>query len=197
MKYLDLSYMKKCSYLPSLLVLCALLGAAYFWEGHRPTVTADVSHITATRFVGETPGVADAVEFRISFRVTAFGGDVFLDGQPNRGFAGNPASQGFGWSLSPESTIGSPSVVWLGLSPADGRKSRDGGDRGARFYIADGHTRTFDFRVRVETGHDNGAVGVQVDSIRWGESTGGTAGYLAVFDSEAFKSDLVTGLYVR
>lgn len=198
MKYPNLGYMKNPFYLPFLLIFSAMIGAAYFWDGHKPAVTAELVNVTTTRIAGDTPGEADSVEFRVRFKVTAFGGDAFLDGRATRGFADSPAGSGFGWALSPESTLGSPSVIWVGPTPSDGLDSRDVATGSPRFRIAEGHTRNFDFRVWVETTRGgNGATGVQVDSIRWAESPDGSAENFAVFDREAFRTDLVAGLSAR
>ncbi len=125
-----------------------------------------VSAETNPIFIADlSTSTADVYEFRVSYRVTARGDDVYLDRSVTRlataeGQIG--PFDGTAWATSSDSTRGAANVVGQTVI-ASGSTA---GDSAGSFKIADGNSRTFTLAVTLEAAA-NGWSAVQVAGLNW------------------------------
>lgn len=119
-------------------------------------------------FTADASGETDQGTYTISFDVTAFGTDVYVDRSTEDDNGSNVAGQGVVFDVN--STAGTPTVSSM-LLDAEGTES---GDHAVSFQVEEGETRTFTLTV-VLTGSSttDGSHQVIVESINWDNEAGG------------------------
>jgi hypothetical protein len=140
-------------------------------------------------FHADDPGEVDTVQYRIRFKVTAIGEDVYLDGDTNS------KPDGLNWS-STSDTVG---AVGMGsvLTASNGSQSGDvtnSFDR--RFKIAQGNTREFTLTALMQAYEDNARAAIQLNWLKWDTLSRDAMVNQYTVDSEIFRTDLVLGLRV-
>lgn len=169
-------------------------------------VQIDFVSSSATRTNGSILGDPDSVEFKINFKVTSSGEDIYLDGDTTLATtSGSYYSDGINWSTSTDSTSTSTNPAPASTTPAailtasDGYKSSDTNSSGNKiFKISKGNSRNFTMTVTLVPSGDNQALGIQINSLKWGTvNTSDNFSNLYNIDLEDFRTDVVTGLFIR
>lgn len=160
-------------------------------------VTFEFVSATETRTNGSVSGDADSVEFKITFEVTAEGDDIYVDGDTYIASTATSGTDGVAWSTSTDSTTGTSSVAAI-VTAADGYKSSDSSASGNKYFkVADGNSRTFTLTVSIPAGADNTTAGVVINGFKWDTTAQDVMSNAYTVDLEDFRTDVVTGLYIR
>lgn len=161
-------------------------------------VTFEFVSATETRTNGSVSGDADSVEFKITFEVTAEGDDIYVDGDTVAGVSSpTTGTDGVAWSTSTDSTTGTGSLTAI-VTAADGYKSSDSSAGSNKYFkVSDGNSRTFTLTVSIPAGADNTTAGVVINGFKWDTTAQDSMTNLYTVDLEDFRTDVVTGLYIR
>lgn len=165
--------------------------------GTSTSVAVEYVSSSATRTNGSVAGDADTVEFKVSFKVTAVGGDAYVDGDVVKTAAPSLATDGLSWFTTPGATTGTSSASGI-VSAADGYKSGDtnaSGDK--RFKVSAGASRVLTLTVSIPAGADNTSAGVLINGIKWDAVSQDQMGRAYGGSLADFRTDTVTGLYIR
>jgi peptidoglycan hydrolase-like protein with peptidoglycan-binding domain len=157
------------------------------------------SESVRTGALANDPDIAD---FTIVFDVTAFGGEAYIDGDVVAGAVPAVGTDGLVWATTTDSTTGTSTSGFTAVGTATLSASGDTSDDvttsgSAEFKIDEDETRTFTFKVSVPAGGDNVNVGTRITGIKWDTATGDSTAYLYNFNMSDYRTDTVTGLYIR
>jgi hypothetical protein len=160
-------------------------------------VTFEFVSASETRTNGSVSGDADSVEFKITFEVTAEGDDIYVDGDAFAASTATSGTDGVAWSTSTDSSTGTSSLTAI-VTAADGYKSSDSSASGNKYFkVSDGNSRTFTLTVSIPAGADNTAAGVVINGFKWNTTAQDVMSNAYTVDLEDFRTDVVTGLYIR
>lgn len=160
-------------------------------------LTFEFVSATENRTNGSVTGDADSVEFKITFEVTAEGDDIYVDGDTFIAGTATSGTDGVAWSTSTDSTTGTSSLAAI-VTAADGYKSSDSSTSGNKYFkVSDGNSRTFTLTVSIPAGADNTTAGVVINGFKWDTSASDVMANAYTVDLESFRTDDITGLYIR
>jgi len=149
------------------------------------------------RMNGIDTGDPDTTEFKINFKVTASGEDIYLDGDAIASANPTAITDGLAWSTATDSTTGTSTYTAI-VTAMDGYRSTDINSPGDKqFKTMDGNSRTFTFTTIIPAGTDNSVVGVQLNGFKWGTTSVDVMDNLYTTGISDFRSDLMIGLYIR
>lgn len=138
---------------------------------------------TEKTFTADASGEDDQGTFTVSFAVTAFGADMYIDASSEVGGA-NAAGQGV--EFLERDSAGTP-VLSSNLLTST---TTDVNDTANVFKVEEGDTRTFTLTViyAADTTPTDGSVEVYLESINWGTATDDTNANYYTFDLGDYKS---------
>lgn len=123
-----------------------------------------VTASAAKSFEGDASGEQDIGTFKVTFKVTAFEDDIYLDRTVTRddATAGGSAGDGFMWATTTDSTVGTTS-----LSASVSAKDSSGSDTSTKYKISKGQTREFTLSVDLDASDIDGYSAIQLTAINW------------------------------
>lgn len=142
---------------------------------------------TATRsFTADEAGESDTGEYKITFRVTAFDGDMRIDRTCEDDNGADADGQGtvFDFTVSAGDEVGWTVGCLLSSSSADSE------DTANTFEVDENKTRTFTLTVNVTPDEDS-FVEVAIESINWGTNQDNTNAEDYTFSLDEFKTDSI------
>jgi hypothetical protein len=165
-------------------------------------IQAEFVSANETVRTGSLANDPDIADFTIVFDVTAFGGDAYIDGDIVAGAVAAVGTDGLVWATTTDSTTGTSTSGFTAVGTATLSASGDTSDDtttsgSAEFKIDEDETRTFTFKVSVPAGGDNVNVGTRITGIKWDTATGDSTANLYNFNLSDYRTDTVTGLYIR
>lgn len=168
------------------------------------TTGISVAFVSATESnsVGTIAGNADTANLEIVFDVTAVGDDdIYVEGDlATQGIIAAVGVDGLMWATTTNSTsdTGTSTTLTPTLSASGDASSDDTAGTDQDFFIESGETRRFTFRVSIPAGTDNSSIGARITGIKWGTiDADDTMNNLYDFDLDDYKTDTLTGLYIR
>lgn len=132
---------------------------------------AFVSASASKSFEADASGEQDIGTFKVTFKVTAFEDDIYLDRTVTRddATAGGSAGDGFMWATTSDSTVGTTS-----LSASVSAKDSSGSDTSTKYKISKGQTREFTLSVDLDASDIDGYTAIQLTAINWTTNSGDT-----------------------
>lgn len=128
-----------------------------------------VSSSATKAFEADASGEQDVGTFKITFDVTAFEEDIYLDRTVTRddSTAGGSAGEGFMWATTSDSTVGTTS-----LSASISAQNSDSSDSTGIYKIDKGETRRFTLSVDLDASDIDGYAALMLTAINWTTDSG-------------------------
>lgn len=146
-------------------------------------ITATFSSASeTTTFSGDAAGEEDIAQFKVTFKVSSFDGDMRIDRSCEEAGA-DAAGQGIEYTLTGDDND-APACSFTS-------SSTDSEDTSDTFEVDEGTTRTFTLTVSA-TGDDDASgdfISVAISSINWGTATDDTNANYYTFNLDEFKTD--------
>lgn len=168
------------------------------------TTGISVSFVSASeeRSVATIAGSADTADLEIVFDIMAVGDDdIYVEGDlATQGIIPAVGVDGLMWATTTNSTsdTGTSTTLTPTLSATGDASTDDTSGSDQDFFIESGETRRFTFRVSIPAGTDNSSIGARITGIKWGTTDADdNMNNLYDFDLDDYKTDTLTGLYIR